>query len=121
MFITNIIFILSILLIQADPNVYFYCAFNGNAEKSMHIMTKKFNNESKDAQLNFTDWNIFNTTTSNMSNWENYKNGYNDTEKYVEPNLKNLDDYVKSFFKNNNNNLHFNMLYLLITFSIVLI
>lgn len=142
MFITNIIFILSILFMQADSNIYFYCTFNGDDESFMYIMTKKLNNETKDVELNFTDWNIFiNKTTnitmletfnkdikkqnssffnnyienvSNPSERENYENKYNDTEK--QPNLRHLRDYVKNFLTSNNNSLHFNMYLLMILF-----
>lgn len=99
MLITNIIFILSILCIQADPNVYFYCAFDENAEGSLYIMTQKFGNKSKDVPFNFTDWKIFHTAPFNTSYWENYNNEYNDIKKYEDPNLRNLDDYIKFFKK----------------------
>lgn len=112
MFITNIIFILSILSIKVDSKNYFYCVLNGNGEETVYIMTKKINSETKDMPLNFTDWIIFNDTVSNTNQWE--INQYNDTKKSAYQNLSNLDDYVKSFFRNDNSNLHFNILHLLI-------
>lgn len=122
MFITNIIFILSILSLKADSNNYLYCVLNGNAEETMYIMTKKINSETKDTPLNFTDWIIFNNDTlSNTNQWENYTNQYNDTKENVHKNLRNLDDYVKSFFRNDNSSLHFNMLHLLILLLIFII